>query len=206
MINFLFWLFCNVVARVLFNFEIDDQRTVIPPKTIYIANHVTTLDWLIIKAALPGKVMFISHKSFVNHPCLGKLLKLVSCIPIADDLPSIRQAFRQLGSNLNAGNSICIFPEGRLTQDGEVADFKPGILKIHALHSQIPITPLTLSGFWGTFWSKKDGWFYNRLSTFKLTRPTVKLTIHEQVPWSVFLPYPHKLQYLRALVKLGHTP
>lgn len=206
MINFLFWLFCHLLTRVLFRIEIEDQRKVIPPKTIYIANHVTTLDWLIIKSALTEEVLFVSHKSFVDHPCLGKLLQLVNCIPIAGDLPSIRRAFRQINGTLKAGKSICIFPEGQLTTNGQIAEFRPGILKIHALNEKTAITPLTLSGFWDTFWSKKNGWFYNRLTSFRFHRPVVKLTIHEQIRTSVFAPYPHKLQYLRALVKMSHHP
>ena len=48
---------------------------------------------------------------------------------------------------------VVIFPEGRLTSDGEVAEFKKGVEKI-LTRDPVPVLPMALKGLWGTRFSK----------------------------------------------------
>ena len=61
-------------------------------------------------------------------------------------------AFAAIKRELAVGNIICIFPEGRLTKDGEIDQFRAGIERIIA-ESPVPVVPMALQGLWGSFFS-----------------------------------------------------
>jgi 1-acyl-sn-glycerol-3-phosphate acyltransferase len=54
---------------------------------------------------------------------------------------------------LGEGEIVGIFPEGRLTGDGEMQPFRPGIERIVA-ETPVPVIPMALSGLWGSFFSR----------------------------------------------------
>ena len=66
------------------------------------------------------------------------------------------QAFERIAAELDAGEVVCIFPEGKLTTDGEIDEFRNGIEKIIA-RNPMPVVPMALRGLWGSFFSHKDG-------------------------------------------------
>jgi len=51
---------------------------------------------------------------------------------------------------------ICIFPEGKITADGEISQFKPGLMKI-LKRDAVAVVPMALNGLWGSLFSRKDG-------------------------------------------------
>ncbi len=65
----------------------------------------------------------------LRQPAAAKtLLRRAGVIPIsASNRSSIRRAFNDVEEALNEGHIVCIFPEGRLTSDGEMNDFMRGI-------------------------------------------------------------------------------
>jgi len=50
---------------------------------------------------------------------------------------------------------VCIFPEGGLTSDGEIAPFRQGVERILA-RRQVPVVPLAIRGLWGSIFSRRD--------------------------------------------------
>ena len=48
---------------------------------------------------------------------------------------------------------MCIFPEGKLTADGEIDEFKGGLTRILE-ETPVPVIPLALQGLWGSFFSR----------------------------------------------------
>ena len=57
---------------------------------------------------------------------------------------------------LEAGDLVGIFPEGRITDTGELYPFRSGMEKILA-RTPVAVVPIGLSGLWGSFFSRKDG-------------------------------------------------
>ncbi len=51
---------------------------------------------------------------------------------------------------------MCIFPEGRLTSDGEIGEFMRGI-DIVLKRSPVPVIPMALKGMWGSYFSRYKG-------------------------------------------------
>jgi len=63
------------------------------------------------------------------------------------------QAFTEAARALAAGEIVGIFPEGKLTESGELNAFRPGVQQILA-KVPVPVVPLALSGLWGSFFSR----------------------------------------------------
>jgi 1-acyl-sn-glycerol-3-phosphate acyltransferase len=74
----------------------------------------------------------------------------------------MERAFDQISDALQNGELVCIFPEGKITDDGELNVFKPGVMK--ALDQDpVPVIPLALRGLWGSFFSRAHGNAMSRL-------------------------------------------
>jgi 1-acyl-sn-glycerol-3-phosphate acyltransferase len=98
------------------------------------------------------------HKIF-NIPFLRFIFMAANAIPIApkkENPELLEKAYERIAQELKMGHVVGIFPEGKLTTDGELSDFKPGIERI-LLESQVPVIPIALSGMWGSFFSNKYG-------------------------------------------------
>ena len=54
---------------------------------------------------------------------------------------------------LEAGEVVGIFPEGRLTDSGDLNRFRPGVQQIVA-STPVPVVPMALRGLWGSFFSR----------------------------------------------------
>jgi 1-acyl-sn-glycerol-3-phosphate acyltransferase len=63
------------------------------------------------------------------------------------------RAFAEAAAALAAGEIVGIFPEGRLTETGELNPFRPGVQQMIAT-TPVPVVPLALRGLWGSFFSR----------------------------------------------------
>ena len=65
--------------------------------------------------------------------------------PQKQDPEVYERAFQLVAAELRNGNLVCIFPEGRLTPDGEIGEFRSGISA-----SLIGVVPAVVVGGLGT--------------------------------------------------------
>jgi 1-acyl-sn-glycerol-3-phosphate acyltransferase len=87
---------------------------------------------------------------------LGFVFRTMRAIPIApgkEDAALKERAFGEAAAALRAGEIVGIFPEGRLTGDGEMHAFRPGVERIVA-ETPVPVVPMALRGLWGSFFSR----------------------------------------------------
>ena len=92
-------------------------------------------------------------------PILSFVFKTANAIPIAgvgEDPALMDKAFVQISDALAQGDLVCIFPEGKLTENGEMSSFKSGVSKIIE-RDPVPVIPLALRGLWGSFFSRRYG-------------------------------------------------
>ena len=111
---------------------------------IVCANHVNPFDAIILGACLPRRIRFVAWNRTFSKPVIGSLLRLTGCIPIDRDRPNL-SAFKESLRWLAAGNILGIFPEGKYTDTGHLAELKPGTARI-ALSANATVVPATLTG------------------------------------------------------------
>ena len=148
-----------VLTRCMYRLTMTGNRH-IPGEgaAVIVSNHVSFVDPIILMAASPRPIRFIMDHRIFETPVLGALFRLVKAIPIApqrDDPAVYEAAFVEARKVLEGGDLLCIFPEGGLTRDGELAEFKGGIMKILENHP-VPVIPVALRNLWGSFFSRAE--------------------------------------------------
>lgn len=155
LLRFIVWCLANVIYRM----KVRGGENI--PKNgpaIVIANHVSFVDWLILAAAIGRPARFIMHHSFNKGP-MKILVKHGKVIPIAsakENAALMEEAFRRAHEELNQGELVCLFPEGKITDDGNLNPFRPGILRL--LESNpVPVVPGAICNMWGSYFSRSEG-------------------------------------------------
>jgi len=125
---------------------------------LLVCNHVSYLDALLIGGSVPRPARFVMYYRIFNTPGAGWVFRAARAIPIAgarEDAALMEKAFADVDAVLAAGELVCIFPEGALTKDGEIAPFKAGVERILASRP-VPVIPLALRGMWVSMWSNRS--------------------------------------------------
>ena len=149
-----------IITRMIYKVETNGLNNV-PDEgpCVIVSNHISYIDWMIIASSIKRPVRFVMSYQFFNIPLLKFFFKGAKVIPISGhkENPHILQrAMEQISNELNDGEVICIFPEGKITTDGELDTFKTGVEKIIAKNPVLTI-PIALKGLWGSYFSLKHG-------------------------------------------------
>ena len=68
----------------------------------------------------------------------------------------LEKAYERIDAYLKEGEVVCIFPEGRITDNGDLYPFKKGVTRIIE-RTPVPVIPMALRGLWGSFFSRWGG-------------------------------------------------
>jgi len=153
LMRFLAWLLVHSVYRV------DKQGLEQVPEQgacVIVCNHVSFVDAVVIAACVRRPVRFVMDHRIYAIPVLHFIFRTMRAIPIASgrEDPALKEsAFAEASSALAAGEIVCIFPEGRITDTGELNAFRPGLQRILE-RTPVPVVPMALRGLWGSFFSR----------------------------------------------------
>ncbi|HEU4626105.1 MAG TPA: MFS transporter [Steroidobacteraceae bacterium] len=192
LLRFLSWILINVLYRL--RVEGIDKIPEHGP-ALLICNHVSFVDPIVISAACRRPVRFIMEASIFRIPVLNLVFRGMKAIPVApqkEDPETYERAFQSAARELRAGQLVCIFPEGRLTTDGEIREFRAGMLRI-LRETPVPVVPMAVSNLWGSMFSRYSRALMGRLPRKYLARIT--LAVGDPVP-----PESVTLENLRAQV------
>ncbi|MBL8332726.1 MAG: MFS transporter [Rubrivivax sp.] len=148
-----------VLTRLVYRFKVrGDEHIPATGAAILVCNHVSFVDAVLLMAASPRPIRFIMDHRIFDIPVLGWMFRLAKAIPIAPqkENPQVyAAAFEQARQVLAEGDLLGIFPEGGITRDGQLAEFKGGIMKILETHP-VPVVPVALQNLWGSFFSRVE--------------------------------------------------
>jgi len=161
--RFLIWLLGHSMYRV-------EHRGLqhIPEEgpALLVCNHVSFVDALLIAGAVRRPIRFVTYYKIYRLPVLNFIFRTAGAVPIAgrgEDLATYEQAFARIAQYLAEGELVCIFPEGKLTLDGDIDAFKSGVTTV-LKQTRVPVVPLALQGLWGSFFSRHpDKGLFRRL-------------------------------------------
>jgi 1-acyl-sn-glycerol-3-phosphate acyltransferase len=149
-----------MLTRLVYRFKVkNDFHIPVEGAAILVCNHVSFIDAVLLMAASPRPIRFMMDHRIFKVPVLGWIFKWAKAIPVAsqkEDNAIYEHAFNQARFILGEGELLCIFPEGGITRDGELAEFKGGIMKILKTNP-VPVVPMALQNLWGSFFSRIDG-------------------------------------------------
>lgn len=136
----LLWL-NRIPARV----EVAQEAAALP-QAIYMSNHESGIDILLLLLAIRQDVRFLAKRELFFVPFMGWSMWLAGFVPVdrrrAD---KAKDVLSDLDRRLASGISILVFPEGTRSRDGALGPFKKsGFLT--ALKSGVPIVPVGVSG------------------------------------------------------------
>ena len=156
LMRFLCWLLIHSVYRLRKSGleNIPDSGP-----AIITCNHVSFVDALVIMAASPRPIRFVMDHNIFKVPVLSFVFRTAKAIPIApakENLALRDKAFDDAAQALKDGDLVGIFPEGRITDTGELYPFRPGVMEI-LKRQPAPVVPMALSGLWGSFFSRMGG-------------------------------------------------
>jgi len=160
--RFLIWMLTHILYRIDHHHleKIPDDGA-----AVVVCNHVSYVDALLLAGTCHRPIRFIMFEPIYRIPVLHFIFRVGKAIPIAsrrENKAAYENAFDEISKALDDGDLVCIFPEGRLTRDGHIGEFKKGIEKIVS-RNPVPVIPMALRGLWGSFFSHKDGPAFSRL-------------------------------------------
>lgn len=156
LMRFLCWMLIHTVYRVRKSGLENIPET---GPAILTCNHVSFVDALVIAAASPRPIRFVMDHNIFKIPVLSFVFRTGKAIPIApakEDIAMRDRAFQTAAQALKDGDLVGIFPEGRITDTGEMYPFRTGVMEI-LKRQPAPVVPLALCGLWGSFFSRKGG-------------------------------------------------
>jgi 1-acyl-sn-glycerol-3-phosphate acyltransferase len=159
-LRFIAW----IASRCVYRFKVTgDQHIPVEGAAILTCNHVSFVDAVLLMAASPRPIRFVMDHRIFKVPVLGWMFRLAKAIPIApksEDPQAYERAFAEAQKVLQEGDLLAIFPEGGITKDGELQEFKGGIVKIletaKAQGIEPPVIPMALTNLWGSFFSRVE--------------------------------------------------
>ncbi|NOY69636.1 MAG: MFS transporter [Deltaproteobacteria bacterium] len=171
--RFLIWVITHTMYRVR-HVNLDAIPDAGP--AVIVCNHVSYMDALILAGSCRRPIRFVMFEPIFRIPVLKFIFKTGKAIPIAskrENPATYHAAFESISEALEEDEIVCIFPEGKLTRDGEIDVFKPGIEKI-IQKNPVPVIPVALRGMWGSFFSHKSGPALRRLPSRFWSKITIQ--------------------------------
>jgi hypothetical protein len=158
--EFLMRFICWLLIHTFYRLEKSGLEN-IPAQgpAVLVCNHVSFVDPLVLLAASPRPIRFVMDHRIFRTPIVSFVFRTGRAIPIAparEDERLLNEAYEKVADALAHGELVGIFPEGRITDTGELYPFRGGIGRI-VERTPVPVIPLALKGLWGSFFSRRDG-------------------------------------------------
>ncbi|TDT44576.1 hypothetical protein DES49_0688 [Halospina denitrificans] len=156
LMRFLIWILVNTIYRLR-----AEGLDHIPEEgpAVLVCNHVSYVDALIVAGSVRRPVRFVMYHRIFNIPVLSFIFRTGKAIPIApakEDPEMLERAYERIDEALAEGHLVCLFPEGALTSDGQMGEFRRGVERI-VRRRPVPVVPLGLGGLWGSLFSRHGG-------------------------------------------------
>lgn len=156
LLRFVAWLVSHTLYRVR---SIGTERLPLAGPVVLVCNHVSFVDAVVIMGESPRPIRFVMDYRIFRIPVLRTFFNQLKAIPIASakrDPDTLQRAHQSIEQALEEGEMVCIFPEGRITDTGELSPFRPGVRRI-VERNPVPVIPMALRGLWGSFFSRYGG-------------------------------------------------
>ena len=138
----------RTIVRMRYKIEVygienlENQRGI-----LLLGNHISFLDWAILQIAYPRQIRFVVDREYYNRWYLKPFLKFAKTIPISNR--GSKNALSKVTEALNKGQIVALFPEGHISRNGHLDEFKSGFeVATKDVTGDAVIIPFYLRGLW----------------------------------------------------------
>ncbi len=121
---------------------------------LLLGNHISWIDWLVLQSASPRAIKFVMDKAIYEQWYLKWFLKKFDVIPISN--LGAKKAINSARERLKNGEVVAIFPEGHISYNGQLGEFRRGFEFIAKDLEEIAVVPFYLHGLWGSIFSRAN--------------------------------------------------
>ncbi len=95
--------------------------------------------------ALPVSLRVLAMRELFRMPLVGPAMRTIGMIEVDRESPDFGEIDTDAARDLAAGHWLLAYPEGRISPDGAIGEFKDGAFVI-AVANQVPIVPAAIHG------------------------------------------------------------
>ncbi|HEY3741639.1 MAG TPA: MFS transporter [Bryobacteraceae bacterium] len=138
------------VAKLAFRIHVEGTAS-IPAEggALLTANHVSLADAVMLSCLTDRPVRFLMWRPLYEHALLHRFFARMGAIPVGGGTAVENvNALDGARDALVAGDLVAIFPEGHITRDGSIDEFKRGFERV-VRDTGLPIIPVHIDGLYG---------------------------------------------------------
>lgn len=143
------------ITRIFYRIRVlGHDRIPVTGGALFVCNHVSWVDALLIGVASKRHVRFMMFKDTYNLWCVKPWAKIMGVIPISSEQKprEMIKSLQEASEAIKSGSIVCIFAEGEITRIGNLLPFRRGYERIMK-DLDAPIVPVALDGLWGSVFS-----------------------------------------------------
>ena len=125
--------------------QVDGLEHLSAAPTVFVANHASYVDGMVLAAALPMPIRFVAKRELAGHPLAGGLLRRLGVVFV--ERFDVRQGVddvRRL-AEIADGPPLLFFAEGTFTRQPGLRPFRLGAFQV-AVQNGLTVTPVVLAG------------------------------------------------------------
>ena len=162
-------LFLKTIVGMKYKLEVNGITNI--PQTggvLLLGNHISWIDWAVVLMAVPKEVRFVMDKTIYSKWYIKWIFRMFNAIPISN--ASSKTTIKIIAKQLDEGNIVVIFPEGSITRNGHLGEFKKGFEKILQLtNTDVKVVPFYIRGLWESMFSRANQKFKKSNRTNSVT-------------------------------------
>lgn len=118
-----------------------------PHKCVVVSNHTSYLDICISVFYMKHTALYMGKVELLKAPLFGKFFKYMDIPVNRRSNTGSHKALVKAGERIDEGYSMVIYPEGTISNEGVLKNFKNGAFKL-AIEKQVPIIPVVNLNNW----------------------------------------------------------
>ena len=162
-------LFLKTIVGMKYKLEVNGITNI--PQTggvLLLGNHISWIDWAVVLMAVPKEVRFVMDKTIYSKWYIKWIFRMFNAIPLSN--ASSKTTIKIIAKQLDEGNIVVIFPEGSITRNGHLGEFKKGFEKILELtNTDVKVVPFYIRGLWESMFSRANQKFKKSNRTNSVT-------------------------------------
>ncbi|HBC86895.1 MAG TPA: hypothetical protein DCZ94_08075 [Lentisphaeria bacterium] len=160
--EFMLRFFVVLLTNTIYKIKLEGEDNI--PQTgpaLLVANHVSYVDGLLITSCSSRFVRFLMYKDYYSLTFLSRVFKLYGFIevPPVEMKDRMPQVYETTKNALRNGEVVCVFPEGKISRNGVMDEFREGFRKMIPEELDVPVIPVRLGLLWGSIFS----YYYGKL-------------------------------------------